>query len=271
MTTSKSTIRILFLAANPNEGRLDLEREARGIQSKIRLSESRNIEFITRWAVRPDDLQQILLEVKPHIVHFSGHGTSEESLVFVDDDGNPQYVSTKALEHLFSTLKDDLKLVVLNACFSVPQAKAITKSIGSTIGMRREIGDEAAIVFAGALYQALGFHRSIGDAFELGRNALLLLAIPEEKTPVLLLGKGVSASDLIIASEPMEKPVLASQYAIFSKEELLEIISAQRKTLKVLLQVIEGFPEGSAPTSKLVEIQNMKDKILAVQEELESR
>lgn len=69
-------------------------------------------------------------------------------------------------------LTDNLRLVVLNACYSRPQAEAITKSIDAAVGMKRAIGDEAAIVFAVSFYRALGFGRSVKEASELGVVAL---------------------------------------------------------------------------------------------------
>jgi hypothetical protein len=88
--------------------------------------------------------------------------------------------------------------VVLNACFSRPQAEAIVDVIDCAIGMNRAIGDEAAIVFAAAFYQGVGFGRSVKDAFESGKAALMLDGIPEEKTPVLLARKGVDPSTIFL-------------------------------------------------------------------------
>jgi hypothetical protein len=55
--------------------------------------------------------------------------------------------------------------------------------------MSTAIGDEAAIVFATAFYQALGYGRSIKTAFDLGVTQLLVMNIPEEKTPRLIANK----------------------------------------------------------------------------------
>src|SRR5215470_10494024 len=66
---------ILFLAANPRDtGRLALDREARSIHLELRRSGYRDrFEFVTRWAAEPLDLLRELRELKPTIVHFSGH------------------------------------------------------------------------------------------------------------------------------------------------------------------------------------------------------
>jgi hypothetical protein len=94
--------------------------------------------------------------------------------------------------------KDNIRVVVLNACFSRPQAAAITEVIDCAIGMNSAIGDKAAIVFAAAFYQALGFERSVKDAFESGKAALMLEGIPEEKIPELLVRKGVNPRTIFL-------------------------------------------------------------------------
>src|SRR5262252_1734228 len=67
---------ILFLAANPSDtGRLALDREARSIHVELKRSGYRDrFDFVTRWAAEPLDLLRELRELKPTIVHFSGHG-----------------------------------------------------------------------------------------------------------------------------------------------------------------------------------------------------
>ena len=78
--------RILFLAANPAGSQLQLDVESRAIEQKIRSTEHRDsLELVTKWAVRPDDLLEYLNEYRPHVVHFSGHGTEEEQIILVDE------------------------------------------------------------------------------------------------------------------------------------------------------------------------------------------
>jgi uncharacterized caspase-like protein len=132
------------------------------------------------------------------VVHFSGHGTSTEEIVLLDKDRKPMTVPAPALKQLFATLKDNIRVVVLNACFSKPQAAAITEVVDCAIGMNKAIGDDAAIAFATAFYQAIGFGRSVRVAFESGKTALMLAGIPEEKTPELLCRTGVDPSALVL-------------------------------------------------------------------------
>jgi len=184
-------IKILFVSANPAGTQpLKLDEEAREIEAKIRAADHRDsLELITKWAVRPDDLLQALNQHRPHIVHFSGHGSPTEEIVLLDKLGEPKPVSKEALVHLFRVLKDNIRVVVLNACFSQPQAEAITGEIDCAVGMVRAIGDNAAITFAASFYRAIGFGRSIKEAFDQGIAALLLDGGPEDKTPVLMRKK----------------------------------------------------------------------------------
>ena len=129
-------------------------------------------------------------------------GSAAQQLIFVDDQGNEKPVTKEALVHLFRILKDNIRLVLLNACSTRPQAEAIAETIDCTIGMRKPIGDDAAIVFAASFYRALGFGRSVKEAFELGKAALLLESIPEDKTPELLTRAGVDASAMIFVQPP---------------------------------------------------------------------
>lgn len=195
--------KILFLAANPTgTTQLALDEECRQITEKIRAADHRDsLELITRWAVRPEDLLQHLNEHRPHLVHFSGHGTATEEIVLLDKDKNPKTVPEPALKQLFATLKDNIRVVVLNACFSKPQAAAITEVVDCAVGMNKAIGDDAAISFAAAFYQAIGFGRSVKVAFESGKTALMLAGIREEKTPELLCRKGVDTAALFLIQQ----------------------------------------------------------------------
>jgi hypothetical protein len=201
-------IKILMLSANPaGTTPLQLDQEARGIEAKLRAAEYRDsVELITKWAVRPDDLLQHLLQHRPHIVHFSGHGSPSGEILLLDEQGKSKPVSKEALVHLFRTLKDNLRLVVLNACFSRVQAKAIAQVIDCVVGMNQAIGDAAAMTFAASFYRAIGFGRSVADAFELGKGALLLEGIPEEGTPELIHKRGVDPARVVLVGPDATPP-----------------------------------------------------------------
>jgi hypothetical protein len=193
---------ILFLAASPAGTKaLALDEECREIEQKIRAADYRDaLDFVQKWAVRPDDLLQYLNQFKPRVVHFSGHGSRREEIVLLDKDRQPKPVGKAALKQLFSTLKDNIRLVVLNACFSRPQAEAIVEVIDCAIGMKQAIGDKAAITFAASFYRAIGFGRTIREAFDQGKAALMLEGIPEQDTPELLVRPGVDPNAIFLVT-----------------------------------------------------------------------
>ncbi len=197
-------IKVLFVASNPlDQNELRLDEEIRAITEKIRASEYRDsVELVSRWAARPNDLLQALNELKPHIVHFSGHGSSNNELVFQSDDGGTKLVSKKDIVTAMKTVIDNIRLVVFNACFSSAQAQEITHYIDAAIGMDNEIGDNAARVFAAQFYSAIGFGRSIKQAFDQGVAALCLEGIPEENTPALFTRDGINSESIILVCPP---------------------------------------------------------------------
>ncbi|PSB43228.1 hypothetical protein C7B80_24925 [Cyanosarcina cf. burmensis CCALA 770] len=174
------TTKILILTSNPRGTTvLDIDTEMREIMEGLRRSENRDrfsLEF--RVAVRPHDLQRALLDVKPNIVHFCGHGTGERGIVLENETGGEHIVSTEALADLFEILADSLECVILNACYSEEQAEEIVKHINYVIGMNQAIPDEAAIAFSIGFYDGLGAGKSIEVAYQLGCNTINLVANP---------------------------------------------------------------------------------------------
>lgn len=193
-------IRILFLAANPvTMDALKLTQEVRQIEEQLRASKYRDaLEFISRWAVRPDDLQRALLEVEPHIVHFSGHGDENEGIYLESPEGISAMVDQASLVELLGILKDNIRLVVLNACRTRSLAEAIATHIDCAIGMRTDVGDEAAVEFSAAFYRAIGAGRSVKVAFDLGCSVLKLKKIHEDRTPELYRRSGVDPGQVTL-------------------------------------------------------------------------
>jgi hypothetical protein len=167
--------RILVLAANPKSedyAELQLEKEFAEIDAALRRAGLRQqIELIYRSGITSRAFQEAILEDKPDIVHFCGHG-EEKGLVLEDK----KYVSAEALEILFELLSDSVQCVVLNACHSSEQAVAISQYIDCVIGMNSEIRDRSAIEFSSLFYQAIARGYSFEQAFKLGHNQIRIAA-----------------------------------------------------------------------------------------------
>lgn len=197
-------IHVLFLAANPlDENELRLDEEARAIHDMIRKSEHRDaVRLESRWAVRPLDALQAINEVEPTIVHFSGHGSDQDEIVFQNERGNAKVVSLAAIVQMMKASSDKIRLVFFNSCYSRSQAAAVVNHVEAAVGMNDSIGDDAARVFSSQFYSAIGFGKSVQTAFEQGIAALMLENIPEEHIPELFVADGVDASQLIIVQPP---------------------------------------------------------------------
>jgi hypothetical protein len=179
---------ILFLAANPkNTMSLRLGEEVRNIDEVLRRSNYRE-RFVLeqRWAVRAEDVQQSLLDLKPQIIHFSGHGVGAEGLIFEDNDGYSKPMDGETLAHLFELAADFVECVLLNACYSGTQAALIAQYVPYVMGMSQDIGDTAALKFSSGFYNALGSGSDVEHAYGWGCNSIRMAGIQEYRTPVLL-------------------------------------------------------------------------------------
>jgi hypothetical protein len=223
-------IKVLLFAANPRDtDPLGLHREFREIDEEIRLGKFRDaLELIIVPGTRLVDLLRRLNEDRPHIVHFSGHGNIREEIILETGEGDVAspdrpYSSARDLQGaepvhqasgvcsarplrksaLVDVLKacndENIRVVVLNACHTRPQAEAISEVIDCAISMNREISDVGAIKFAASFYGALAFGRSVKNAFDQGVARLKAEGLSETETPELVVRAGVEASTLVLA------------------------------------------------------------------------
>ena len=181
MTQQSQVISILLLAAEPTDlGRMRLDREFRAVhESLLRARYRDHFEVQQLPAARPPDLRRALLDHRPQVLHFCGHGTGGTGLALEDEHGAARLVSTEVLAELFGLFAPDLRCVVLNACYSEQQAQVILRHIDYVIGMQKEIADTAAIGFSRGFYDALFAGEPVHRAFELGKNAIRLEGPPD--------------------------------------------------------------------------------------------
>jgi hypothetical protein len=191
---------VLFLASNPiDQQQLRLDEEARAISEMIRKSKHRDaVKLETCWAVQPLDLLQAINEFKPSIIHFSGHGSDNDEIIFQTDDGKTKVVSKEAIVQTMMASSDGIRLVFFNTCHSRNQAEAISEFVEATIGMNTSIGDEAARIFSSQFYSSIGFGLSVKKSFDQAKALLMLENISEEETPELFIKNGINSQDLII-------------------------------------------------------------------------
>jgi hypothetical protein len=191
MMTEK--IRILFLSANPwTTGRILVDEEARVIFERIQEGPYRDrFELHKHTATRAIDLQRLLLFHKPHIVHFSGHGSKKHKIILGGAPGRGKTVDQQGLVDVLSLYNQHLRLVVLNACLTKTQARSIAEVIDYSVGTGKGIGDKGSVAFAGAFYRALGFGQSIREAFNSARAELVLTKMPRTQGIELFVREGI--------------------------------------------------------------------------------
>jgi tetratricopeptide (TPR) repeat protein len=189
-------MKILFLAANPIDvvTRLRTDIEFREINQKVGMATFRDqVEIVSVPAVRVGDLKRALLKHKPDIVHFSGHYNPSSGIILENEDGTRRAVSRDAITDLFKVLKDNIRVVVLNACYAKDLAEALSETIDFTIGMNDAIDDRAAINFASAFYESLAYGRSVNNAFDVAVTQLRMDGFDAANMPRLIVRKGVNA------------------------------------------------------------------------------
>lgn len=155
---------ILFLAANPSGDRLNMRNEHSEIAETLadRTLPVR-FELIPRFGPDAGDMIDEIDAYSPTVVHFCGHGRSTDpeteqagGLLFFDDAGQGAKVAdAETLEKIFGRIRQanpNLQLVVLNACYSEPQARAVSRNGIYAMGADDLLASKAARHFAAGFY-----------------------------------------------------------------------------------------------------------------------
>ncbi|MCB0188108.1 MAG: hypothetical protein KDE31_27760, partial [Caldilineaceae bacterium] len=140
--------------------------------------------------------------------------------------------------------------IVLNACYSATQAEGLAAVIDCVVGIEDAISDEAARQFATAFYRGLGYERSIGEAFALGKNQIELAGLGEAGALHLLNRTEAAGSFAFtnratpqptISRGTMKQPSLTMQQKMQLVEALLACASvANRQTRESIINDLPG-------------------------------
>jgi len=183
---------ILFLASSPsNKAQLQLSKEYSLISTEIQDRE--HFDLKSKWAVTAEKFLDAVEDYQPYGLHFSGHGTNEQSgqdgIFLEDTQGTANLIETETLQRYFKMLHDhgiNIEFVVFNSCYSEEQANAIKPFVNYVIGMNTAIDDTTAIRFASIFYKSYTKHQNIKLAF----NKTMMLLEMEKRygkdTPVLI-------------------------------------------------------------------------------------
>lgn len=162
---------VLVLNATPDDqGRLRADKEAALLDRQLEqvANRDRDLHVVQKFAVRLQDIQKELLNNRPKILHFSGHG-DEGVLLFEKDDGTTAELDGEVLADILEAY-GELECLVLHACYTEKVARACAKHVRVVVGSTDSINDETAPRFTYAFYQGLANGRPYENAFKMGRN-----------------------------------------------------------------------------------------------------
>lgn len=202
-----------MLTSNPaRTGELQLEKEHSRISRQIQ-----NAQNPARFPIKPKQavtlpqFSEALLDEKPAIVHFSGHGEInnagqeiqqvinrgqgiDEDSHSVDDSGiilnspdgrEPFFVGTSVIKRIFQTIIQDegipIQAVIFNSCYSEAQAKALAELVPHVIGTSWKIKDDAAIAFADGFYSFFIRRENFQSAWNNGVNQAMAYNEPADR------------------------------------------------------------------------------------------
>lgn len=200
-------LRVLYMTANP-EMNLRTEVEVRDVQQAVKGARHRElIDVQYRPAATPQDLLDGLNDVRPHVVHFSGHA-GDAALLFDNasiDSPDGHEVPFELLARALGATADPPKLLVLNGCDTLDGAEVLLEATPVVIAMATEITDLAASAFAARFYAAVASAQPIGPALRQGSVVLDIMGLDEGWKPNLLSRDDVTVDDLILVQVPIER------------------------------------------------------------------
>ncbi|MEU8312672.1 hypothetical protein [Micromonospora sp. NPDC048887] len=197
-------LRILMLGAS-SEGDLRVTREHTRIRRAVEAAlHCDQVEIDVRLSATTQDLQDGIAKFRPHIVHFSGHGS--ERLISFEEDVDHFHVGVVVTASAFASAcratDSPPTLIVFNACKSAGTADALVERFAPlAIGMTDSIEDGDALNYAAALYSSVANGHSVNSAHLAGR-ASIELSGGEHELPYLAAARGVDPTTVILVKQP---------------------------------------------------------------------
>ncbi|RXD04884.1 CHAT domain-containing protein [Sphingomonas sp. UV9] len=183
-------LRVLYLTASPatpNLTALRVDAEVNNVLRALRGAEHRDlVDFRHRPAATVQDLVDGLNELRPHVVHFSGH--AGEGLLF--DTADPitpgdELVGYDKVASLLGATDQTPALVVLNACHTMDGVDRILQVAPIVIATNDTVGDSTSHIFAVQFYTAIAAAQTIGNALSQART-MIAQALPDEMDVIVV-------------------------------------------------------------------------------------
>lgn len=174
--------KILYLAIAISNDDLDFQTEINDIKKNL---EGSSYEICHEFLTRAEDMQEIILDHRPQILHLAGHGSSggllisedtEEESKGTEEESEDRYREILGMDLIelltIPQIRKHLECVLMNTCYSELQARLLSQYVDHVIGIAYAIFDESAISFSKAFYKRLNEYNSYSEAYEMAKNAL---------------------------------------------------------------------------------------------------
>jgi len=164
-TMPKKTVCMLLASPRGTEP-LRLDQEVRDALQKLKNVETPTVQIDLRLALaaKQSEIMDHLLNSRPQIIHFSGHGGG--GMIFFEDEiGTSSPVTADGLAAIVDAL-GSVECVVLNACNSSDLATATKAHVKFVIGCNDTINDDAAVTFTRSFYRTLAHGRDYSESYK---------------------------------------------------------------------------------------------------------
>jgi hypothetical protein len=159
--------KILYLSSSPsNLDKLKVDEEFRAIYENIN-GNFFEIQSVSKTKI--SDIQAVIYESQPDIIHFSGHGSSEDIFLETDQSRSAGVLKSSFIR-TFQNLKKKPEIIFLNACRTYDNLDDLSYIIDFVIATDCKVSDSTAIKFAGNFYKFLSLGASIKSSFNLAGN-----------------------------------------------------------------------------------------------------
>ncbi|MBB3236947.1 hypothetical protein FHS20_003844 [Phyllobacterium endophyticum] len=199
-------LRVLYLTTNPemlSGGALRTDAEVRNVQNELRGTRYRDSVVVRHLpAATFEDMLNGMNDIRPHVVHFSGHGGGSGILF---DNGSVALpagvgIDYSQLTRFLSATDEPPRLLVLNACDTLDGADELLSAVPVVVAMSDKITDTAAVVFATKFYSAIASAQSVGSALNQARAVLSVLASAEDHLPECVCREDVDVDNLVLVT-----------------------------------------------------------------------
>lgn len=181
----EALLRVLVMISSPTDlagqglDELDSEREWENLDEAAAGAAVELIRIQPTYAA----LQEALRQHKPHLLHFIGHGISDDQgyLLLCDAEGAGEWVGADRLAPLLAAAPS-LAMIFLNACqgaapgsgsaFSGLAQQLLQQQLPAVLAMQAPIADTNALAFSREFYRALADGVGVEGAVNEGRLAI---------------------------------------------------------------------------------------------------